>query len=181
MTLERDLTLWQQTGNSTHARNIANHLVTVLDQSKYQSIEKIKDVTVGHGSGAPIKSGLLWAVIDNTKAKNEALHEENEQLKAEVERQKASFNSLAAGKVYGLLGHIEKGAADGIEEFVNTMIGALESGFVEEGPITLAEIYLFMQCHIKDNYGRDVEPLASKRGKEVAELCAIGIKEGEEA
>jgi len=77
MSLERDLQLWQQTGNSTHARNIANHLVTVLDQSKYESIDKLKDITVGHGSGAEIKSGLLWAVIESHEAKNQALRRQN--------------------------------------------------------------------------------------------------------
>lgn len=77
MSLERDLQLWQQTGNSTHARNIANHLVTVLDQGKYENIDKLNDVTVGHGSGAEIKSGLLWAVIDSHEAKNQALRRQN--------------------------------------------------------------------------------------------------------
>lgn len=82
MSLERDLQLWQQTGNSAHARNIANYLANVLDQSKYQRIEKLNDVTVGHGSGAPIKSGLLWAVIDNHEAKNQVLHTEITRLKS---------------------------------------------------------------------------------------------------
>ena len=84
MSLERDLQLWQQTGNSTHARNIANHLVNVLDQSKYQRIEKLNDVTVGHGSGAPIKSGCtgeakgaLEAMIANHEAECKEIHRQN--------------------------------------------------------------------------------------------------------
>ncbi len=87
MSLERDLQLWQQTGNSTHARNIANQLVKVMDASEYKSIKKLEDVTVGHGSGADIKSGLLWAVIDLVEAKNRLLHDENIQLKAQLKTQ----------------------------------------------------------------------------------------------
>lgn len=159
MNLAEEIAKWQQTGNHAHATDILYHLAKVFSTPSYESIKRIHDADVGHGSGAPLKSGLLWAVIDSHEAKNRALHEENEQLKAEL----------------------KTSSVDAIENFVNTMIGALESGFVEEGPITLAEIYLFMRCHIKDNYGCEVEPLDKKWGKEIAELCSIGIEKAEPA
>lgn len=68
--------------------------------------------------------------------------------------------------------------AEAVEQFVNTMIGALESGFVEEGPVTLAEIYLFMRSHAKDNYGHKSRSLTEAWGEDVADLCAIGINKG---
>lgn len=181
MSLERDLQLWQQTGNSTHARNIANHLVTVLDQGKYEGIDKLNDVTVGYGSGAEIKSGLLWAVIETHEAKNKVLHEEVNRLKAELERHQKALHPQLSGNVEPLNSLIQQLEAKAVEGFVDHLIGALECGFVDEGPISMAELYQCMRNHAKDSYGQDIAPLAEKWGKEVAELCAIGMKEGEKA
>lgn len=46
-----------------------------------------------------------------------------------------------------------------ISEFVNSMIGAYESGFVDRDVCTLAEIYRAAQLHVKDDYNIDMHDL----------------------
>lgn len=72
-TMQSELEQFKKTGNSTHARWIANELIKAQADSKFANIEKQLDVTVGHASGGDIKSGLLWAVIDHVEAKNHLL------------------------------------------------------------------------------------------------------------
>lgn len=64
--------------------------------------------------------------------------------------------------------------ADAISEFVNTMIGALESGFIDSNTCTLAQVHQVAKHHIKDNYGIDTPNIVEQWGKEVAELCGLG-------
>ena len=85
MNLAEEIAKWQKTGNQAHATDILYHLAKVLADSKYKNIERINDVTVGHGSGAPIKSGLLWTVIDSHEAKNRLLHQQIEELSKQLE------------------------------------------------------------------------------------------------
>lgn len=72
-TIQSELALFAETGNSTHARWVANELIKVLGDSKLNTIDQLQDVTVGHGSGAEVKSGLLWAVVALNEAKNSVL------------------------------------------------------------------------------------------------------------
>lgn len=80
MNLAEEIAQWQKTGNQAHATDILYKLAKVLDSSKRSSIERIQDVTVGSGSGAEIKSGLLWSVIDVLEAKNSFLHQRVKEL-----------------------------------------------------------------------------------------------------
>lgn len=72
-TIQTELELFKKTGNSTHARWVANELLKAQAESKFADIEKQLDVTVGHASGGDIKSGLLWAALDLVEAKNRLL------------------------------------------------------------------------------------------------------------
>jgi len=62
--------------------------------------------------------------------------------------------------------------ADAISEFVNLMIGAFESGFIEKNNPTLAEIHIVAHHHVKDNYGIQLPGLVEVWGKETAQECA---------
>jgi hypothetical protein len=62
--------------------------------------------------------------------------------------------------------------ADAIKEFVYTMIGALEGGFVDSNKPALSQIHRFAQLHVKDNYGVEMPDLSEAWGKDVADLCS---------
>ncbi|WP_067097839.1 hypothetical protein [Marinomonas atlantica] len=82
MNLAEEIAQWQQTGNPAHATDILYRLAKVLDSSKRSSIERIQDVTVGHGSGADIESGILWVVVYSHSALYEQVAELQRQLEA---------------------------------------------------------------------------------------------------
>ncbi|QUX96581.1 hypothetical protein C0J08_14755 [Marinomonas sp. CT5] len=81
-TIQSELELFKKTGNSTHARWVANELINAQADSKFASIEKQLDVTVGHASGGDIKSSLLWAVLDLATAGERKLRDELEKERA---------------------------------------------------------------------------------------------------
>jgi hypothetical protein len=81
-TIQTELELFKKTGNSAHARWIANELINVQADSKFANIEKQLEVTVGHASGGDIKSGLLWAVLDLATAGERKLRDELEKERA---------------------------------------------------------------------------------------------------
>ncbi|WP_111639940.1 hypothetical protein [Marinomonas shanghaiensis] len=83
LNIQKELKQFKKTGNSTHARWIANELLKAQADSKFASIEKQLDVTVGHASGGDIKSGLLWAVLDLVEAKNRKLIDQLEKRSGE--------------------------------------------------------------------------------------------------
>ena len=58
-----------------------------------------------------------------------------------------------------------------IMNFVNTMIGAFEAGFIEDNQINLADVYQCAKVHVKDNYGIDIPNLEHEWGKELALQC----------
>ncbi len=60
-------------------------------------------------------------------------------------------------------------------EFVDMMIGAMESGFTDINKITLAQIYQVARHHVKDNYGKDTPSIAEKWGDERARACGVKI------
>ena len=61
--------------------------------------------------------------------------------------------------------------SNAVSEFVNNMIGALESGFVEENTLTLAQLHRVMQHHCKDNYQVEIPDISDLWGSDVAKLC----------
>lgn len=67
---------------------------------------------------------------------------------------------------------IEKGNA--VKGFVNSMIGAFESGFVDDNKLTLAELYRVAQHHIKDNYGVEIPNMRDVWGEVLYLACKDG-------
>lgn len=70
--------------------------------------------------------------------------------------------------------HIKAGA---IKDFVNMMIGAHESGFVDKNNPTLAEIHQVARNYIKDSYGIETENIVEEWGIEVAKECGFKKKD----
>jgi len=64
-------------------------------------------------------------------------------------------------------------AVKAIQEFVDSMIGARESGFEETSNLSLADIHSYSRFYIKQHYGVESATLAEKWGAEVAELCKL--------
>jgi hypothetical protein len=62
-------------------------------------------------------------------------------------------------------------SANAVMNFVNTMIGAFESGFTDRNTGTFAEIYRIAQVHVKDNYNTDVKSIDDEWGPDTAKLC----------
>ena len=64
--------------------------------------------------------------------------------------------------------------AAAVIDFVDVMIGALESGCVDKNNPTLSEIHQFARMHVKDNYGAEYADIAARWDEDVAELCGGG-------
>jgi len=65
--------------------------------------------------------------------------------------------------------------ADAINEFVSMMIGARESGFINESTLTLAELHRVAQNHCKDTFNIDLPHITEQWGMEVANLCGYPL------
>ncbi|MES2218398.1 MAG: hypothetical protein V4501_08295 [Pseudomonadota bacterium] len=61
--------------------------------------------------------------------------------------------------------------SDAIMGFVDLMIQALDSGFVEINNPTLAEIHRVAESHIKDNYNIQVGSIIDRHGNDLAMEC----------
>lgn len=66
--------------------------------------------------------------------------------------------------------------AEAVMEFVNHMIGAFESGFVDKNNPTLSEIYRCAQNHVLDNYLTETKNIIELWGVDVATDCGLSIK-----
>lgn len=60
---------------------------------------------------------------------------------------------------------------DGINDFINSIIAARESGFIDSSTATIAEFHRVAQNHVFDKYGINLPGLVEQWGKEVAKLC----------
>lgn len=58
--------------------------------------------------------------------------------------------------------------AEAVMTFVNTQIGAFESGFVETNQVSLYSMYRFAQHHVKDSYVYDARLMSSVWGEKLA-------------
>ena len=83
-TIQSELDQFIKTGNSSHARWVANELIKILDESHLKSIQQNHDVTVGWASNGDIKSALLWASLSLSEAKNKLLTQELNEEKKEA-------------------------------------------------------------------------------------------------
>lgn len=61
--------------------------------------------------------------------------------------------------------------ADAVMKFVNSHIGAYESGFVDQNYCTLQQLYRTAQHHVKDNYGVDALTMKEIWGQELQDEC----------
>ena len=61
--------------------------------------------------------------------------------------------------------------ADAVNDFVTSMISALESGFIDSNKPTLAELHRVAQNHVKDSYGVELPHITEQWGLETAKLC----------
>jgi hypothetical protein len=66
--------------------------------------------------------------------------------------------------------------ADAINEFVCSIIGAFEAGFVETNRPTLAELHQVARNHVKDNYGVSLPDIVDQWGKETAIACGMDLE-----
>ena len=67
--------------------------------------------------------------------------------------------------------------ADAINEFVGHMIGALESGFIDENTVTLAQIHRVSQNYVKDSFNIELPHITEQWGETVAKICGHPINE----
>lgn len=63
------------------------------------------------------------------------------------------------------------GQASAVMNFVNTQVGAFESGCVDSNQVSLYSMYRFAQHHVKDNYGVDVKFMHDQWGGNTTSLC----------
>jgi hypothetical protein len=63
----------------------------------------------------------------------------------------------------------EKAAA--IINFVDTIIGALDSGHVHSNTVTLAQLHRIAEQHCSDNYNAEFGKLHERHGAELAKKC----------
>ena len=66
--------------------------------------------------------------------------------------------------------------AKAVMHFINTMIGAFESGFVDSNKLTLADLHSAGFNHVKDNYGYDAERIPETFNEVVWQACSEGTK-----
>ena len=69
---------------------------------------------------------------------------------------------------------LNKLKSDAVMEFVNSMIGAYESGFIEVHESNLADVYMCAKQHVNMNYKTDVKSLDEEWGKCIADMCMKG-------
>ena len=92
----------------------------------------------------------------------------------EGEKEKISPNRCEWVKSADADSAVNAAAAKAIKGFVNSMIGAFYSGFVDSTTLTLAELYRIAQNHIKDNYNEDIPNMRETWGDEVYLDCKKG-------
>lgn len=99
------------------------------------------------------------------------IHTEDDVIvKVEISREDEDWNVLPE---YAEAKQVSKewAEADAIGGFVNSMIGALESGFISDNKMTLAQLHRVAQNHVKDNCGIDLPNIVDQWGEETAKAC----------
>jgi len=65
---------------------------------------------------------------------------------------------------------MSKEKSDAVMEFVGTIVGAFDAGFIDTPILTIGQLYQVARNHVKDTYGIDEKPLSEVYSKEFAEL-----------
>lgn len=66
---------------------------------------------------------------------------------------------------------INKIQSDAVMHFVNTQVGAFETGFVEGNEVSLYSLYRFAQLHALDNYKVEIKNMNEAWGEETTKEC----------
>jgi hypothetical protein len=64
-----------------------------------------------------------------------------------------------------------KERAEAIINFVDVIIGALESGHVHSNKVSLAQLHRIAEQHCRDNYDTEFGKLHERHGAELAKKC----------
>ena len=63
--------------------------------------------------------------------------------------------------------------AEAVRLFVDNLIGAFESGFIDSNTVSLAQLHRVMQTHVEDNYQIKVPHIREAWGEWVADNCGF--------
>ena len=66
--------------------------------------------------------------------------------------------------------------AEAVIGFVDMMMGAFESGFVDRNHANLSELYQVARNHVRDEYGVNVDDIVKTYGIEFAKECGLKLK-----
>jgi hypothetical protein len=66
---------------------------------------------------------------------------------------------------------LENTKAAAVMEFVQGIVGAFESGFIDTPICTIGQIYQVARNHVKDEYGIETKTLAEEMGEDFASEC----------
>lgn len=72
------------------------------------------------------------------------------------------------------LGRVESIKAAAVMNFIDTLIGALDAGFVENNKPTLATLHQVARHHVKDFYGLQYGDIVERWGEDTAKDCGLG-------
>ena len=69
---------------------------------------------------------------------------------------------------------VKAAKAVGVNNFVNTQIGAFESGFINTSDLTLFNMYQYARQHVKDNYDMEATAFSEQWGVDMIRYCSGG-------
>lgn len=72
---------------------------------------------------------------------------------------------------------LENTKAAAVMEFVDLMIGAFESGFVNENTLNLAQLHRIAENHVKDSFNVTYAGIVERHGRELAVECGAKFAE----
>lgn len=71
-------------------------------------------------------------------------------------------------------GRIDEIKAAAVMHFVDTLIGALDAGFVDNNKPTLATLHQVARHHVKNSYGQQYRDIVERWGTDTAKACGCG-------
>ena len=63
--------------------------------------------------------------------------------------------------------------AEAVMEFVNMLIDAFESGFIDENTLTISTLHRVAQNYCKDSLGIELPHITEQWGEDTAKLCGF--------
>lgn len=90
------------------------------------------------------------------------------ELKKEIKELKCQYNELSD--------YTNKIKADAVMDFVNMMIGAFDSGFVDKNNPNLSQIYQVARSHVRDSFHIEAPSIIEALGEVIAVSCGLIVK-----